>query len=33
MAQKFISMGYKKVYVLIGGWKEWAQSLYPVQPK
>jgi rhodanese-related sulfurtransferase len=28
-----IERGYKKVYALKGGWREWAASGYPVEKK
>jgi rhodanese-related sulfurtransferase len=33
MAQQFISMGYKKVFALKGGWNEWFKANFPVEPK
>ncbi len=29
--QKFLDKGYKKVYALEGGWKEWVAADYPVE--
>jgi len=28
-----MEMGYKKVYALKGGWKEWAKANYPTERK
>jgi 3-mercaptopyruvate sulfurtransferase SseA len=33
VAQSLKSMGYPKVFVLKGGWKEWAKAGYPVEKK
>ena len=33
VAQKLIANGYKKVYALKGGWNEWYDAKYPVEPK
>jgi rhodanese-related sulfurtransferase len=33
MARQFISMGFGKVYALKGGWKEWVDADFPVEPK
>jgi rhodanese-related sulfurtransferase len=31
LAQKLIEEGYKKIYVLKGGWREWYESKFPVE--
>jgi 3-mercaptopyruvate sulfurtransferase SseA len=28
-----MKMGYKNVYALKGGWNEWVEAGYPVEPK
>jgi 3-mercaptopyruvate sulfurtransferase SseA len=28
-----IGMGFKKVYALKGGWKEWSKASYPTEKK
>jgi 3-mercaptopyruvate sulfurtransferase SseA len=28
-----MDMGYKKVYALKGGWREWKKAGYPTEPK
>jgi rhodanese-related sulfurtransferase len=33
VALKFMEKGYKKVYALKGGWKDWEMAGYPVEPK
>jgi len=33
MARKLIAKGYKKVYALKGGWREWLEAEYPVEAK
>jgi len=33
MAAQFIKAGYSKVWVLKGGWNEWARDKYPIEPK
>jgi len=33
MARKIIAKGYKKVYALKGGWREWFDAGYPVEAK
>ncbi|MGD2079757.1 MAG: rhodanese-like domain-containing protein [Nitrospirota bacterium] len=33
MARKLKEMGYTNVWVLEGGWREWAGRGYPVEPK
>jgi len=33
MARKLIAKGYKKVYALKGGWREWFEAGYPVDEK
>jgi rhodanese-related sulfurtransferase len=33
MAQKLVDSGYKKVYALKGGWREWFEAGFPVEPK
>jgi 3-mercaptopyruvate sulfurtransferase SseA len=33
VAQNLIEIGFKKVYALRGGWKEWSESGYPVEGK
>jgi 3-mercaptopyruvate sulfurtransferase SseA len=33
MVRQFISMGYKKIFALKGGWDEWNKADYPVEPK
>jgi len=32
-AQQFKEKGYDKVYALKGGWEEWLENRYPVEPK
>jgi rhodanese-related sulfurtransferase len=33
VAQKLIGMGFKNVYALKGGWKEWSEANYPMEKK
>jgi 3-mercaptopyruvate sulfurtransferase SseA len=33
VARQFISRGYKKVFVLKGGWREWEKAGFPVEAK
>ena len=33
LAQKLVEMGYKKVYALKGGWREWIKDNYPTENK
>jgi rhodanese-related sulfurtransferase len=33
MAQKLVAEGYRNVYALRGGWKEWVNAGYPVEKK
>jgi rhodanese-related sulfurtransferase len=33
MARKLMSMNYRKVYVLEGGWREWVKAGYPDEKK
>jgi 3-mercaptopyruvate sulfurtransferase SseA len=33
VAQELFSLGFKKVYALKGGWKEWVDEKYPVEKK
>jgi 3-mercaptopyruvate sulfurtransferase SseA len=33
VAQKLMDMGYKKVYALKGGWREWLKADYPTEKK
>jgi 3-mercaptopyruvate sulfurtransferase SseA len=33
MALQFMAKGYKNVYALKGGWKDWEAAKYPVEPK
>jgi 3-mercaptopyruvate sulfurtransferase SseA len=33
VAQKFIEIGFKKVYALKGGWQEWVNAQYPTEKK
>jgi 3-mercaptopyruvate sulfurtransferase SseA len=28
-----IGLGFKKVFALKGGWKEWVKANYPTEPK
>jgi 3-mercaptopyruvate sulfurtransferase SseA len=28
-----IGLGFKKVFALKGGWKEWVKAKYPTEPK
>ncbi len=33
VAREFIANGYKKVYALKGGWREWHEAKYPIEAK
>jgi rhodanese-related sulfurtransferase len=33
VAQQLISLGFKNVFALKGGWREWFQNRYPVEDK
>jgi len=33
MAQKLMAEGYRNVYALKGGWKDWVKAGYPVEKK
>jgi rhodanese-related sulfurtransferase len=33
VAQELISLGFKKVYALKGGWKEWFKAKFPTEAK
>jgi len=33
VARQFVSTGYTKVFALKGGWGEWVDAKYPVEPK
>jgi rhodanese-related sulfurtransferase len=33
VAERLIKMGYTKVYVLKGGWREWLKENYPTEKK
>jgi len=33
MAQTLIRKGFKAVFALRGGWKEWIKSGFPAEPK
>jgi len=33
VAQQMISLGYKKVYALKGGWDDWLIAGFPVETK
>jgi rhodanese-related sulfurtransferase len=33
VARHFLEQGYTKVYALKGGWNEWANANFPVEPK
>jgi rhodanese-related sulfurtransferase len=33
VAQKLLDKGYKEVYALKGGWKEWDAAGYPTEKK
>jgi len=33
VARYFLQKGYKKVFVLNGGWKAWLREGYPVEDK
>jgi 3-mercaptopyruvate sulfurtransferase SseA len=33
VALKLIALGYRKVYALKGGWREWLEAGYPVEPR
>jgi rhodanese-related sulfurtransferase len=33
VALQLIGKGYKKVYALKGGWKDWESAKYPVETK
>jgi 3-mercaptopyruvate sulfurtransferase SseA len=33
VAQELIEMGFKKVFALKGGWKEWSKAGYPIEKK
>ncbi len=33
LAQKLIAGGYKNVYALKGGWREWFRAKFPVEEK
>jgi len=33
VAQELISLGFKNVHALKGGWKEWADAKFPIEPK
>jgi rhodanese-related sulfurtransferase len=33
VAQELISLGFKKVYALKGGWDEWTKAKFPVEKK
>ncbi|MCP3888550.1 MAG: hypothetical protein GY702_06710 [Desulfobulbaceae bacterium] len=33
MAQKLLAQGYKNVYALKGGWREWQRNKFPVEEK
>jgi rhodanese-related sulfurtransferase len=33
MARKLMAEGYRNVYALKGGWKEWVKDGYPVEKK
>ncbi len=32
IGQKLMQMGFRKVYALKGGWREWAKAGYPTEP-
>jgi rhodanese-related sulfurtransferase len=31
MAQELVNAGYKNVYALSGGWREWFRAKFPVE--
>jgi len=33
VALQLTGRGYKKVYALKGGWRDWEAAKYPVEPK
>jgi len=33
VARKLMILGFKKVYVLKGGWNEWFGAKFPIEPK
>jgi rhodanese-related sulfurtransferase len=33
VAQQLLDLGFKQVWALKGGWKEWEQAGYPTEPK
>jgi len=33
VAEKLIGLGYKEVWILKGGWKEWEKAGYPTEAK
>jgi 3-mercaptopyruvate sulfurtransferase SseA len=33
VALQLLGRGYKKIYVLKGGWADWEKAKYPVEPK
>ncbi len=33
VALSLFGLGFKKVYALKGGWKEWENAHYPTEPK
>jgi 3-mercaptopyruvate sulfurtransferase SseA len=33
LAQQLIFKGYKRVFVLLGGWKAWSDAGYPIEEK